>query len=40
MRDALKEAIETLLNLAEDTQDRAARAIINFAREEAEMSLE
>ena len=36
MRDALKEAIEVLLNLPEDKQEGAARAIIGLALEEAE----
>ena len=33
MRDPLKEAIEALLNLPRDRQERAARAIIHLARE-------
>jgi hypothetical protein len=33
MRDSLKEAIEALLNLPSDRQERAARAIIHLARE-------
>jgi hypothetical protein len=40
MRDALKEAIEALLNLPEDRQERAARAIIDFALDEAETTVE
>jgi hypothetical protein len=40
MRDSLKEAIETLLNLPEDKQESAARAIFSVAREDEEIPVE
>lgn len=40
MEGALEETIEALRNLPEDRQERVARAIINYALDEAEPDLE